>query len=153
MLILKHRSIDRVAVAMRKWFYSKKECLMRTQTRVIGVLAMLMLCGMLPVMSGCKEDGAGVAKADETVALCADCGQIKGSDVCCAADAEACGACGLAKGAPGCCVMEKGDADVALCTHCGQIAGSDACCKPDQAKCDACGLDKGSPGCCKLPKA
>ncbi len=123
---------------------------MRTGTKVIGVLAMLVLCSTLLVMSGCKDD-TNVAKAGEPVALCADCGQIKGSDVCCAADAEACTACGLAKDSPGCCVMEKGDADVALCTDCGQIAGSDLCCKPDQTKCEKCDLTAGSPGCCKLP--
>ena len=123
---------------------------MRTRTKAIGVVAMLMLCSMLLVMGGCKDDGTGVVKAD-TVALCADCGQVKGSDACCAADAEACSSCALAKGAPGCCIMEKGDATVALCTDCGQIAGSDVCCKPDQAKCDSCGLAEGSPGCCKLP--
>jgi hypothetical protein len=123
---------------------------MKTRTRAIGFVAMLMLCSMLLVTSGCKEDGTTAVKAD-TVALCADCGQIKGSDACCVADAETCTMCSLAKDAPGCCVMEKGDADVALCTHCGQIAGSDVCCKPDQAKCEKCQLAEGSPGCCKLP--
>ncbi len=123
---------------------------MKTQTRALGWAAMLMLCIMLLVTSGCKEDGTTTAKAD-TVALCADCGQIKGGDACCAADAETCSGCSLAKDAPGCCVMEKGDVSVALCTHCGQIAGSDVCCKPDQAQCETCGLTADSPGCCKLP--
>ena len=43
------------------------------------------------------------AKKPGTVVLCYKCGQIKGSDTCCAADAEKCSKCGLAKGSPGCC--------------------------------------------------
>ena len=123
---------------------------MRAKRKAMGLLTIVLLCGMVFVVSGCKGDGTSTAKAD-TVALCADCGQVKGSDACCSEDAEACSMCSLAKDAPGCCVMEKGDASVALCTHCGQIAGSDVCCKPDQAKCEKCDLTADSPGCCKLP--
>ncbi|MBC8372708.1 MAG: hypothetical protein H8E53_03870, partial [Planctomycetes bacterium] len=36
-------------------------------------------------------------------ALCAKCGQVKGTDVCCKAGTDKCGKCGLAKGSPGCC--------------------------------------------------
>ncbi len=81
--------------------------------------------------------------------LCGACGQIKGSDTCCAADAATCAKCGLAKGSPGCCRIEKGT-DVELCTGCGQIKGSDTCCAADAATCAKCGLAKGSPGCCRI---
>ncbi len=84
-----------------------------------------------------------------TAVLCGACGQIKGSDVCCAADAATCAKCGLVKGSPGCCKIEKGT-DVKLCTACGQIKGSDVCCAADAEKCAKCGLAKGSPGCCKI---
>jgi hypothetical protein len=127
-----------------------KECIVKTKQKALGLLAILMLCGMVFIVSGCKDDGTSTAKAD-TVALCADCGQVKGSDVCCVVEAEVCDTCSLAKGAPGCCIMEKGDTTVALCTDCGQLAGSDVCCDPDQAKCEKCQLAEGSPGCCKLP--
>jgi rhodanese-related sulfurtransferase len=55
-------------------------------------------------ISGWKEAGATV----ETAALCPMCGQIKGCDVCCKADAPKCGTCSMAKGSPGCCVVAKG---------------------------------------------
>ncbi len=45
--------------------------------------------------------------AVEKVMLCGKCGQIKGTDVCCKADAQKCSKCGLAKGAPGCCKLPK----------------------------------------------
>lgn len=84
------------------------------------------------------------------VTLCGGCGQIKGSDVCCKADAVKCGGCGLAKGSPGCCKIPKGK-DVPLCLKCGQAKGAAVCCDAKAAKCAKCGLAKGSPGCCKLP--
>ena len=82
-------------------------------------------------------------------ALCGECGQIKGSDVCCAADAEKCGKCDLVKGSPGCCKIQKGT-DTELCTGCGQIKGSEACCVAGAATCEKCGLHQGSPGCCRI---
>ena len=84
--------------------------------------------------------------------LCADCGEIKGSDKCCVPEAEKCPKCGLNKGAPGCCKIEKGVKDVKLCTDCGEIKGSDKCCVPEAEKCPKCGLNKGAPGCCKIEK-
>ena len=47
----------------------------------------------------------GLAEIDP--ALCTGCGQIKGTDLCCKADAEKCAGCGLAKGSPGCCKLPK----------------------------------------------
>lgn len=54
-------------------------------------------------ISGWKEAGETL----ETAALCPQCGQIKGSDVCCKADAVKCEMCGMAKGSPGCCADSK----------------------------------------------
>ena len=82
--------------------------------------------------------------------LCGTCGEIKGTEACCAKDAKACGKCGLHKGAPGCCKIEKGE-DAALCRKCGEIKGTEACCAKDAEACGKCGLHKGAPGCCKLP--
>ena len=103
---------------------------------------------------GCQRQAEGPAAVGEAaegggVVLCGGCGQVKGSAVCCEADAAKCEACGLAKGSPGCCKIEKGT-DVTLCAKCGQIAGSDVCCLPDAEKCEKCSLAKGSPGCCKI---
>jgi hypothetical protein len=112
--------------------------------RTVVLLALLAASGLL--MTGCESKESA---ADTTPKLCGGCGQIKGSDVCCKADAEECDGCGLAKGSPGCCKIEKGQ-DVALCAGCGQIKGSDVCCKADAEKCGTCGLAKGSPGCCKI---
>ena len=87
-----------------------------------------------------------------TFLLCGGCGQIKGSDACCAVGAATCSKCGLAKGSPGCCKIEKGT-DVELCTKCGQIEGADPCCAAGAEKCAKCSLAKGSPGCCKIDRA
>lgn len=54
-------------------------------------------------IAGWKEAG----EETETAALCPKCGQIKGSAVCCKADAPKCGHCGMAKGSPGCCAAPK----------------------------------------------
>ena len=110
--------------------------------------------------------------------LCAKCGQVKGSAMCCCnkPDQERCAKCGLFKGSPGCCRISKPDVQKAackmagkpetvaekapyqvttLCGKCGQVKGSDMCCckKPDQERCAKCGLFKGSPGCCRMNRA
>lgn len=54
-------------------------------------------------ISGWKEAGEKIEAAD----LCQKCGQIKGSEVCCKADAPKCEKCGLAAGSPGCCKLPK----------------------------------------------
>ena len=118
-------------------------------------LAALVAWGCCPTCrtapgEGSAKPAVGEQKeVDVVLLLCGGCGQIKGSDACCAKDAKVCDKCGLAAGSPGCCKIKKG-ADAKLCSKCGQIAGSDVCCKPDAAKCDKCGLAKGSPGCCKI---
>lgn len=79
--------------------------------------------------------------------LCGHCGHVKGSEACCAKDAEVCG-CGAHKGSPGCCLIKKAGKDVILCGNCGQAKGSDFCCDDKAKKCKSCGRAKGSPGCC-----
>lgn len=100
-----------------------------------------------------QQAGSGTKVEAAKVSLCGKCGQIKGSDVCCKADAVKCEKCGLAQGSPGCCKLPVAGADAALCTKCGQIKGSDVCCNADAVKCEKCGMAKGSPGCCAMPKA
>ncbi|MHC4563325.1 MAG: hypothetical protein ACYS8X_11190 [Planctomycetota bacterium] len=122
-------------------------------------LSCLVVAGILAVgfAAGCEGEATTPTKVTEAksdapeVFLCATCGQIKGSDVCCKPGQPTCDKCGLVKGSPGCCNLPKdATGDVALCTECGQIKGSDACCKPGQELCPKCKLAKGSPGCCKI---
>ncbi|MBT3518373.1 MAG: hypothetical protein HOC41_08255 [Candidatus Marinimicrobia bacterium] len=82
-----------------------------------------------------------------SIVLCGNCGELKGTDVCCATDAIVCG-CGAHKGSPACCKIELSGQDVTLCNNCGQVKGTDICCAKNAAKCDNCGKTKGSPGCC-----
>ena len=83
--------------------------------------------------------------------ICAKCGQIKGTTLCCAPAAATCKKCDLVKGSPGCCKLSKGTKDdVLLCATCGQIKGTDLCCKAGAATCAKCKLAKGSPSCCRI---
>ncbi len=122
---------------------------------VFSIVALLGLavwgCGQTTTPDADLEADKATQGATETAAvfLCGDCGQIKGSDDCCAEGAETCEKCGLATGAPGCCKIKKGT-NVELCTACGQIKGSDACCAEGAETCAKCSLAKGSPGCCKI---
>jgi len=119
----------------------------------------LKLAAALPaaLLVGCGDkEPAPPPKPSGKCLLCCKCGQVKGSDLCCKAEAEKCTKCGLHKGSPGCCriksIVEKTGKDVCLCTYCGEVKGSDKCCKPDAMKCDKCGLNKMSPGCCRIKK-
>ncbi len=105
------------------------------------------------VSFGCSAEGVAPTETETeetTVALvttlCGNCGQVKGSDACCAEGATLCDACTLVKGAPGCCAMEAGT-DVVLCSACGQVKGSETCCAEGAEMCPQCDLVKGSPGC------
>jgi peroxiredoxin/YHS domain-containing protein len=90
---------------------------------------------------------------EKIVAVCPQCGQIKGSADCCKPGQALCPKCGLAKGSPGCCKITKGTTETAqLCQACGNIQGSEECganCAKPKASCAACQRVKGSPGCCK----
>jgi len=123
--------------------------------------SMLAACSLLVlaivVSPGCSESpttesGPAATKVlYKSATLCGACGQIKGSEACCAEGAEKCAGCSLHKGAPGCCKMEAGT-EATLCAGCGQIKGSTDCCADGAEVCAACGLHKGAPGCCKLEK-
>lgn len=54
-----------------------------------------------------KHDINEATVKTEKVMLCGKCGQIKGTEQCCKADAETCSKCGLHKGSPGCCKIKK----------------------------------------------
>ena len=128
---------------------------MNRQVRNLLFLTAIILAGISFCVVGCekKDTPSATGKAyAASIALCTNCGQIKGSDLCCKPDAVKCDKCGLAKGSLGCCKIPKDAATAAICANCGQIAGSDLCCKPGAIKCGKCGLAKGSPGCCNLPK-
>ena len=124
------------------------------------------------VSCGCAKQGAATkatTQSDEHVdhdyphdtttinvaaTLCGKCGTEKGSDACCAADAEKCTSCGLTKGSILCCVeLDPSVAGQDLCGKCGQVDGSDSCCDENAEKCESCGLAKGAPLCCKLKTA
>ena len=72
--------------------------------------ALVAIVGMIALGCAPTSDSTTVESGAETVAagvtLCGLCGQVKGSDVCCAADAVKCEKCGLVKGSPGCCVTK-----------------------------------------------
>jgi len=77
-----------------------------------GVMALALLAGCgeetptpKPKTGPTKVDTSkeAPAKAAAGITLCGKCGQVKGSDVCCKADAEICEKCGLVVGSPGCC--------------------------------------------------
>ena len=130
----------------------------RTFVQVVGGSALGLLAGCLREK---KEEVAAAPAAVKVsdkppypaVTLCGNCGQVKGSALCCSKkpDQPRCPRCGLFAGSPGCCRIKKG-APVTLCGKCGQVKGSDVCCKPGQAKCGSCGLSKPSPGCCRISK-
>ncbi|MHC4557366.1 MAG: hypothetical protein ACYTFW_09790 [Planctomycetota bacterium] len=120
-----------------------------TVTTMAVVLAFLFVNGCKKSDNASSQSGAALAASVE---LCTDCGQIKGSELCCKPDQPKCDGCGLAKGSPGCCNIPQGAEKAAICTMCGQIKGAELCCKPDQPTCPSCGLVKGSPGCCKITK-
>ena len=117
----------------------------------------LFAVGTLLLVIGCSKDDEKQSQKDikdvpaKAVQLCSKCGEIKGADVCCKADAKKCSMCSLNDGSPACCKkIDFTKGDVELCTHCGQVKGGDTCCAADAEKCSKCNLAKGSPGCCKL---
>ena len=120
--------------------------------RMRSVITLVLLGAFMVSASGCHM----FHRRDKNVVkVCLKCGEVKGTDKCCAADAEKCAKCKLNKGSVGCCrnlpKCPCGDA-AKLCAKCGQVKGSNACCKADAPKCGKCELAKGSPGCCKLGK-
>ena len=81
---------------------------------------------------------------------CGLCGEVKGTDKCCAEGAEKC-ECGMQKGSALCCVELSDDAKGKdMCASCGHVADEGHECDADCEKCTDCGLHKGSPLCCKV---
>ena len=126
--------------------------------KLIAALAVLPLavlltvgCGKAPVEGPELSAPVVMQTVYESATLCGKCGEVKGGEACCVADAEICADCKLHKGAPGCCKIEAG-ADATLCAHCGEVKGSESCCVEGAATCEKCGLHKGAPGCCTLKK-
>ena len=115
--------------------------------------AALVGIGLSAALAGCQSTPEATSDVSPGVlALCTSCGEIKGTSMCCRADAAICPGCSLAKGSPGCCRIEKGSAEkFVLCTKCGQFKGTAICCQEGQMTCAKCSLVKGSPGCCKIP--
>ncbi len=117
--------------------------------------AILLTCALV---AGCEQapktaqSSKTASLASRKVLICAKCGQIEGSSVCCKGGQKLCSKCGLVKDSPGCCRLPKDTkGNVELCTKCGFIKGSADCCKTARTqKCSHCGLVKGSPGCCKI---
>ncbi len=99
---------------------------------------------------GASNQTPAVNTVANTVSYCA-CGEIKGSDNCCADGAEKC-ECGKIAGSPLCCVEIPDDLkDQDFCA-CGWAKGSENCCSKDGEVCEACGMHKGSTLCCKIVK-
>ena len=130
---------------------------MKASKKCLIVVMVLAFAGVFLSFNGCsKSDKMATATEEKTpdksVKLCTNCGQIKGSVLCCKPNQPKCSGCSLAKGSPGCCKIPKDATSAAICTKCGQIKGSELCCKPNQTECTKCGLVKGSPGRCKISK-
>ncbi|HJO26172.1 MAG TPA: hypothetical protein QF730_02900 [Planctomycetota bacterium] len=69
------------------------------KSKLIPVLCALPL---VTVLHSCCISSSSCPVSQEAQTLCGDCGQVKGTDGCCDADAERCD-CGKIKGSPGCC--------------------------------------------------
>ena len=105
---------------------------------LIGSAPSVLACATCAAHSAKKVEGSAKAKdcgkskccakkIDANI-LCGGCGQVKGSDVCCAKDAEMCKKCDFVKGSPACCKVKKtGDKVIVLCKKCENVKGSKAC--------------------------
>jgi len=114
---------------------------------IFSTLLTLLIVLPFTAIQARPTDPVTDTKEKASIVLCGHCGQVKGSDVCCAKDAIVC-SCGAHKGSPVCCKIKLSGQDVTLCNNCGSVKGTDICCATDAVKCDNCGKTKGSPGCC-----
>ena len=71
---------------MKKWYVA------------LVVLSLLAMAAVSFAQCG----GVSKATTETSAALCSKCGEIAGSEKCCAEGAEICAGCGLHKGSPGC---------------------------------------------------
>lgn len=69
--------------------------------KLIMPMVVMSLLAMASV-SLAQCGGVSKATAEVSTALCSKCGEVAGSDKCCAEGAEVCAGCGLHKGSPGC---------------------------------------------------
>lgn len=77
---------------------------------VLAIAALTMATTLVAAPGCCMKNaaatmGCGMKKGADIVpeTLCSKCGQIKGAEQCCKADAVKCPKCNLDKGSPGCC--------------------------------------------------
>ena len=139
--------------------------LVRTSAMFLA-LAVLAISGCAkPADNGAGDGGVGGGDSNATTAsidgattmpvalatLCGKCGEVKGSDNCCAAGAETCSGCGLHAGAPlRCAHLPEDAAGKDICQACGHVAEEGHACDSDCEKCADCGMHKGAPACCKV---
>ena len=102
--------------------------------------------------SNVADDKSSEAKITNAV-LCGKCGQIKGSESCCADGQEACEKCSMHAGTMLCCVeIPEEFKGMDLCMKCGQVAGGEQFCAEGAENCEKCGMHMGAVLCCKLKK-
>lgn len=122
---------------------------MKRRTLVAVTVMCVAVLGAVSVSQACETCGCNAPAAKKAVIkVCGSCGELKGTEKCCVAEAKKCTKCELNKGSPGCCKLPAKGTDAELCAKCGQIKGTDKCCKPGARKCTKCGMAKKSPGCC-----
>ena len=122
----------------------------------LAICLTIVLLGGL-TLTGCKEKQS-IGKPhthdhENEVTLCGLCGEVKGTDKCCAEGIALCDNCKLHKDSPLCCNKAiRGEKDILLCRKCGEVCFTEKCCPKSGApeKCAECGLHKDSPGCCRI---
>ena len=123
--------------------------------KTIALLAAIGLivavgCGQTATVEDSTDNPLPVEITTASLTLCKDCGEVKGTDKCCAEGAAACD-CGFHKGSLACCKVDKTGEDITLCTECGFVVDSKKCCADGAEVCE-CGFAHGSPACCKVEK-
>ena len=124
---------------------------MKTILSLIALIAISVIVGCNPPAESGDSNTTTAEVSTSSTLLCGKCGAAKGSEICCADDAETC-ACGMHKGTALCC-KEIDLAGKDLCTACGSPVEGVHTCSADAEKSEACGLEKGSAACCKLGEA
>ncbi len=116
-------------------------------------IAKLFVLVIALLMGGITMTGCGSLRkqthSEETLTICDTCGEVEGTDACCAEGATWCRQCGLHKESPGCCKIEKGGGPQPVCGDCGEIKDTEDCCDANAKRCARCGKIKHSLGCCK----
>jgi hypothetical protein len=114
---------------------------------VLGLSVVLFAFGCGPTeVADEKVTDAGDAKGE--MDYCGSCGEVAGTDECCAEDAVKCSKCNMTENSPLCCKLDGDFTGKTLCGACGQVKGSDECCAEGADVCDKCQMHEGSPLCC-----